>query len=39
MSKISRITWLAKLVDPVEDAVVLAPSAIDLDKEFGLKDD
>tara|TARA_R110001592_G_scaffold115486_3_gene315924 strand:- start:3334 stop:3936 length:603 start_codon:yes stop_codon:yes gene_type:complete len=30
---------LAKLVDPVEDAVVLGPSAIDLDKEFGLKDD
>jgi hypothetical protein len=30
---------LAKLVKPVEDAVVLDSSTIDLDKEFGLKDD
>ena len=30
---------LAKLVEPVEDAVVVDTDAIDLDKEFGLKDD
>lgn len=30
---------LAKLVEPVEDAVVVETDAIDLDKEFGLKDD
>jgi len=30
---------LARLVEPVEDAVVVDTDAIDLDKEFGLKDD
>ena len=30
---------LARLVEPVEDAVVVDADAIDLDKEFGLKDD
>ena len=30
---------LAKLVDPVEDAVVLDNPPIDLSKEFGLTDD
>ena len=30
---------LARLVEPVEDAVIVDADAIDLDKEFGLRDD